>query len=76
MSIKSTDGKIEMVLSAVDIHELIGSLKADNNFNSELTTAEMVIPKAELDTIFGAGIDLTNIKSDDKIELYEMTKEN
>ena len=75
MSIKSSDGKIEMTLTATDIH-LGGSLKTNNNLNSEFTTAEMVIPKAELDTVFGASIGLTNIKSDDKIELYEMKKEN
>ena len=75
MSIKSTDGKVEMTLSAPE-STFKTSLKGNKSLNTDFSVVETSISKAELETIFGGSVDLTNIRSSDKITLYEMTKEN
>lgn len=74
MSIKSTDGKIEMTLSSFGEKTFLGGLKAINDIVGEVKTSEISIPKAELDTVFGEDVKVLNFKNGETIEVSDITK--
>ena len=74
MAIKSTDGKVEMVLSVPNDKVFLGGIKTITKVMSEVGTAEISLTKAEIDTVFGEAVKVLSLKNGETIQVSDMTK--
>lgn len=74
MSIRSTDGKIEMTLSSKGDTICTGKIKTDNSVAADIQTSELSISTAEINKVFGDNITVVSFKNNDNLTSVDIMK--